>query len=67
VSVPEVHKAVDAAGKTIHGTGGFVEAFGGNRCRKPPRAWYWQITYVKKTRYLLTECLNHLGELSDVL
>jgi hypothetical protein len=67
IGVPEVHEAVVAAGKTVFGKGGFVEAFGGNRCRLPPRAWYWQVTYVNGTRqrFLPRECLKHLDELSD--
>ena len=65
VSVPEVHDAVEAAGKTIFGKGGFVEAFGGDRCRKPPKRDYWQVTYVNSNRFLPRECLKHLVELSE--
>src|ERR1051326_1642613 len=67
-SVPTVDAKARAASKAIWGEGGFVEAFGGDGCREPPKAWYWQITYVgnRRFRYLPRECLNHLDERRNV-
>ena len=65
VPLVDVGRRVEEMGKSVFGKGGFVEAFGGNRSVNPPKAPYWQVTYVRGRRYLPAECLKHLHELSD--
>ncbi len=65
VPLVEVAQQVEQLRKSVFGRGGFVEAFGGNRGVNPPKAPYWQVTYVRGRRYLPAECLKHLHELSD--
>ena len=70
VPLIRVTRIAEERGKTIHGRGGLVEAFGGDRGLLPPKAEYWRPLYVairggRSQRFLPKECLEHLGELVD--
>lgn len=54
--------AVKKQGKSISS---LVSAMGGDKGVKPPKAEYWRPRYMGKTRWLPTECLEHIDELGD--
>jgi hypothetical protein len=43
----------------------FVNACGGDKCDKEPRAEYWRVVYAAGVKWLPVECLEHLDELAD--
>ena len=62
IRVPDVHRRVVAAGKSVSS---MVKAMGGDKGKNEPIAEWWRPVYAGTSRWLPRECLQHFDQLSD--